>query len=349
MGRIIVPTGYMGSGSSAITDLISEIDGYDADTGSFEYVFLHCPNGVFDLEDKLLYGNNALRSDEALHMFRYTMKQLFDKKYWWVGHYNTNLTANFMKYTEGYINALVQYRPEYYWYYQENADAKMIFKLVIRKLISAITFGKVTLKKPLLYNDLLLSYVQPEEFYTATKKYLKNIWNDLGIQDRNIVLDQLLLPFNLQRVYNYFDAEEIRVFVIDRDPRDVFILNKYVWSKQNNPIPYPTDVYEFCKCYKSLRKLEKDTSFSSVLRLHFEDLVYKYENTVNLVLEFLGESSSKHSLKLQKFNPERSIENTQLFLSKDEFKEETSVIEKELKEYLYEFPYLRKADCSKSF
>ena len=31
MNKIIVPTGYMGSGSSAITDLLSEIDGYDAD------------------------------------------------------------------------------------------------------------------------------------------------------------------------------------------------------------------------------------------------------------------------------------------------------------------------------
>ena len=42
MGKIIVPTGYMGSGSSAITDLLTELEGYDADTGTFEYVFLHC-------------------------------------------------------------------------------------------------------------------------------------------------------------------------------------------------------------------------------------------------------------------------------------------------------------------
>ena len=35
MKKIIVPTGYMGSGSSAITDFISEIEGYDADKGTF--------------------------------------------------------------------------------------------------------------------------------------------------------------------------------------------------------------------------------------------------------------------------------------------------------------------------
>ena len=115
MNKIIVPTGYMGSGSSAITDLLSEIDGYDADYGTFEYVFLHCPNGVFDLENKLLLGNNALRSDEALRTFRATMKQLFDKKYWWVGHYKNILSPRFMEYTEAYIQSLVQYRPAFYW------------------------------------------------------------------------------------------------------------------------------------------------------------------------------------------------------------------------------------------
>ena len=52
--KIVIPTGYMGSGSSAVTDLLSEVDGYSCSNGNFEYVFMHCPNGVFDLEDKLL-------------------------------------------------------------------------------------------------------------------------------------------------------------------------------------------------------------------------------------------------------------------------------------------------------
>ena len=87
MNQLVVPISYMGSGSSAITDLVSEIKGYEAQNDTFEYVFLHCPNGVFDLEDKLLVGNNALRSDEALHSFCDTMKQLYDKKWWCVGNY----------------------------------------------------------------------------------------------------------------------------------------------------------------------------------------------------------------------------------------------------------------------
>ena len=98
--KIIVPTGYMGSGSSVVTDLVSEFEGFEASRGTFEYVFLHCPNGVFDLEDKLLVGNNAIRSDEALHSFYTTMKELYDKKYWWVGHYNKIVGEEFLDITK---------------------------------------------------------------------------------------------------------------------------------------------------------------------------------------------------------------------------------------------------------
>ena len=77
----------MGSGSSAYTDLLSEYKDLQCNNGSFEYVFLHCPNGVFDIEDKLLIGNNAIRSDEAIHSFLLTMKDLHTKKLWWPGNY----------------------------------------------------------------------------------------------------------------------------------------------------------------------------------------------------------------------------------------------------------------------
>lgn len=349
MGKIIVPTGYMGSGSSAITDLLTELEGYDADTGTFEYVFLHCPNGLFDLEDKLLKGNNALRSDEALHSFKKTMQQLFDKKYWWVGHYNQKLTPEFLNYTEEYVESLIQYKPEYYWYFQENADIKMVIKLIINKILSIISLGKLTLKKPLVYTDLMLSYVSPEEFYERTKLYLRKIWMDLGINTRNVILDQLLLPFNLFRIDNYFDEEELKVFVIDRDPRDVFFLNKYVWSKQKNPIPYPTNVEEFCKCYKRLRQMERKSTYPGVMRIHFEDLIYHYEETVKKVMEHLGEPPEKHIRKKSCFIPENSIENTQIFLTNELFIPERRKIEEELREYLYEFPYERKANFKKAF
>ena len=61
--------------------------------------------------------------------------------------------------------------------------------------------------------------------------FLRRLWADLGILERNVILDQLLLPFNLFRIENYFEPEEIRVFVVERDPRDVYIINKYIWAR----------------------------------------------------------------------------------------------------------------------
>ena len=349
MNKIIVPTGYMGSGSSAITELISEIDGYHADQGTFEYVFLHCPNGVFDLEDKLLIGNNALRSDEALRTFRATMKQLFDKKYWWVGHYNVNLCPQFMEYTDAYIQSLVQYHPSFYWYWQENADRKMVFKLICKRLVELLTFKKVRLSKPLVYENMAVSYVKPEEFYEKTRAYLQKLWDSLGLEKRNLILDQLLLPFNLHRAEHYFAPGQLKAFVVQRDPRDVFITNKYIWPQKVAQVPYPTDVHEFCKFYRSLREMEKESSYEGVHRIFFEDMVYHYEDTVEKIYAILGVDAQAHKGKKSLFDPACSIDNTQLFRARPEFAEEGEIIARELSEYLYDFPYERVPDCQKTF
>lgn len=353
MNKLIIPTGYMGSGSSAMTDLVAEMEGYEAEQGRYEYVFLHCPNGVFDLEDKLLIGNNAIRSDEALHSFYFTMKELFEKKYWWVGHYNETISKDFMKITEEYIEDLIQYRPEFYWYYQENTNVRMFFQLVMRRLIKYISLGKIKGKKPLLYPEMWVTYVEEEEFYKKTKKYIYKLLDELGIDDKNIILDQLLLPFNLHRIQNYFE-DNVEVFVVEKDPRDVFIINKYIYPSQNEQVPYPTDVHQFCECYKRLRSMEKPVRDEKhIHRIHFEDLIYKYEESVEMVQNILGQGTDgqvpKHIKKKALFNPDKSIENTQLFNGSDRFRSEVMIIEENLSEYLYDFPYKRETDLTKTF
>lgn len=336
--RIIIPTGYMGSGSSVITDLMSEVEGVDVSRGTFEYVFLHCPNGVFDLEDKLLISNNAVRSDEALHSFEHTMKQLYDKKYWWVGHYNKNIGDGFWQATKDYIKSITDVESDYYWYYQENTNFKMLLKLCFNKALKLVTLNKYRPKKVLAYSPMRLSFVSPERFYAATKEYIYKLFNMAGYSEQSILFDQLLLPFNLFRFNNYFN-EDAFVFVIERDPRDVFISNKYFWSKKGEAVPYPKDVKEFCKYYKSLRAVERQADCDRICRIKFEDLIYNYDETVGGIFDKLGWDRKAHTAPKTKFNPEKSIFNTQLFLKNKEFKAECDYIAEELKEYLYPFPY----------
>ncbi len=335
--KIIVPTGYMGSGSSAITDLVDGIESVDVSRNTFEYVFLHCPNGVFDLEDKLLIGNNAVRSDEALHNFHRTMKQLYDKKYWWVGHYKEHVGTEFWKETEKYIKELTEFELDYYWYYQENVVAKMVPALIKNKILKRIPGARKYVRKPLAYTPMWVSYMTPEKFYEVTQNYLYRIFDLMGKQEKSIVLDQLLLPFNLFRFQNYF-KDDVEVFVVERDPRDVFLSNKYYWNKTEDVVPYPSDVNQFCDYYEKLRKMEKPAESSHIHRIHFEDLIYKYDETVRTVYSILGIETDIHSAKI-KFRPEKSINNTQLFLREEKYAKECKVIEERLGRYLYAFPY----------
>lgn len=337
MRKIIIPTGYMGSGSSAITDLVSEFKNVNNSQKDFEYIFLHCPNGVFDLEDKLLIGNNSIRSDEALHSFLNTMKDLYDKKFWWPGYYKKVIGDKFYNEVERYVNSLTDVESINYWYYQENPTKKMQFKKAIQLLVGKLTNKKIKLKKPLLYDKMLLSYKKPEEFYKESKKFINNILDMIDSGEEDLLLDQLLLPHNVSRIDNYFD-KNIRIIIVERDPRDVFILNKYAWAKKGIDVPYSFDVEKFCKQYKNIRMLESTNKNKKVLRVKFEDLVYDYEESEKRVAEFLGYKLDRHINKFSRFDPKISICNTQVFSSSKEYEEEVKYIEKELKEFLYPFP-----------
>lgn len=59
------------------------------------------------------------------------------------------------------------------------------------------------------------------------------------------------------------------IFIIGgKDPRDVFLLNKYYWKNAGCPIPYSYDVKEFCTHYRKMRECEIKNSNDNVLRIH---------------------------------------------------------------------------------
>ena len=328
----------MGSGSSALTDVLGEFDSLHNPTGSFEYVFLHCPNGVFDLEDKLLRGNSALRSDEAIRSFSEAMKLLYDVPFWWPGNYKKNLSKNFLEITNKYIQSLVEFKSDGFWYHQEKRGFRAFPKLAFNKVVRTVTKGSIAPSKPLYYKGMILSFPTPDEYYKKSRRYIKEVIQEIARPGKGLVLDQLLLPHNAWRMDNYFDGNA-ECFIVDRDPRDTFILNKYLWEKRygTRGTAYPTEVNTFCAYYKKIRCTELPTTSSHVYRIHFEDLIYRYDESIDTICDVLSLDKSKQ-LKFTKFNPNESIHNTQLFLN-PAYKGECSVIEHELGEYLYEYPY----------
>ena len=331
--KIIIPTGYMGSGSSAITDLLREYPRLNTKNADFEYIFLHAPNGLFDLEKKILANNNAIRSDEAIKSFRTLMENLFTYRGWWPAGYNHAISKDFLEIVENYLNSISTVKFEGNWYiYDRPSYIRYLIRAILNRLGKIVNFSPAYKKKKML---LEISLVEETEFYEKSRIFIENVINQINTENQDIVLDQLLLPHNLKGFEKY-QLNNVYPIIVERDPRDVFISNKYFWEPSGNEVPYPLDVNEFCKYYKAIRKAEKGYT-SNYLRLNFEDLVLNYEETKQDIENFIGIDSIHHKAKFEYFNPAISVNNLQVYNRDDKYREEVEVIELELSEYLYNF------------
>ena len=334
MKKIIIPTGYMGSGSSAVTDLLREYPVINTKNADFEYIFLHAPNGVFDLENKLLKNNNAIRSDEALKTFEYFMTSLYEYRGWWPAGYRQKVSENIDNIVEKYINNITTSKFPGAWYYYEKPSTTVWLLNAIKNRIFRVLNIRTKKIRP-KQQQLAFSLLSPDEFYKYSNLFINSIIDEFSKNDDYVVLDQLLLPHNLQTIENY-KMDNLYPIIVSRDPRDVFISNKYYWYPDNYQVPYPLDPYEFCKYYKTVRKSEPRSN-NRILRINFEDLILNYEQSIELIENYLEVPKGSHKEKLKYLNPNLSINNIQIYNRNDKYKDEVTIIEQELSEYLYPF------------
>ena len=97
-----------------------------------------------------------------------------------------------------------------------------------------------------------------------------------------------------------------------------------------------------------IRNLERNAENPHIHRLQFEELIYHYDESRNNIMKILGLTEQQHTERLQRFNPEKSIHNTQLFRNPS-YAAEVEIIENKLGAYLFDFPYVHKADEQNSF
>lgn len=336
--KVIVTTGYMASGSSAITDLLAEYKGISNENGSFEYVFLHCPDGLLDLRWKLTECNNAIRSDEAIKSFRKAMKELYIKSSWWCGNYKKVIDSEYMTCVEKFISEIKtnDYKGEWYFHQKTNMlqDIKFYFSVIMNK----ITFRKFRIRTSSNYLQRMeISFIDKKKFDKIATTFVSNVVEMIdGNSGREVVLlDQLFLPHSIKNSLKFFDCD-VKTIIVDRDPRDVFILNKYVYSVIGGGVPFPFDANEFCSYYNGMRKNETVYENTKVLRIHFEDLVLNYEFSLKRIEKFLDLNSDDHVSKLKIFDPARSIANIGVYKKNDLYKEEAEIIAVKLNDYLFD-------------
>lgn len=333
--RIITCAGYYCTGSSAVTDLFSEFSNCSS-VGNYEFRFIHDPDGIRDLEYNIVENNNRQNTNNAIKRYLKLAKILnggLIRK-----GYKRYMEDSFMKYTLEYINEISELKTEAWWHFDQ-IDRGPIFNFIdvaYSKVCCKFNpNGRASLLK-IMHEKAYYSAINKEEFYKYTKKYILNIMNSMNKDNSKILMvDQLLPPSNVNSYLNYFD--DIRVIVVDRDPRDIFIIENEIYRWGN--IPYK-NVEEYCIWYEITRRHRKTEKYDNknVMLLNFEDLVYKYNETVKKLSDFVGLNLNEHVNPKKHFNPDISINGTNLKLKYKKYEKEIKYIEEHLKDYLYDFP-----------
>ena len=162
-----------------------------------------------------------------------------------------------------------------------------------------------------------------------TKKYFEDLFEGMGV-NKSIMVDGLIATHSLDDISTFFD--DLRIIIVRRDPRDVYLSEKYIWRTDT----VPREVADFCKWFR-VRMNSYNYQKSVVLNIRFEDLIFDYENTVSKIEHFSGINSNTHVARQKYFIPEVSRNNCRIWERYPNEKKNMKIIEKELSEWIY--PY----------
>jgi len=330
--KLITTTGYGATGSSVVTDLLKEFDTVKS-MGDFEFRFLQDPHGLRDLEYGLFENNNRLNTDYYIKQFIKYIEFLSKSR---VYPYEKYFNSKFKIISDEFIKSIVDIKWDGYWH-QDIIDEKPIKKFFY--FLERIYQKKILKEKDSganFYNNKMY-YSRPiskEDFFKKVKNYTSSLFNKINSENKEfLVLDQLV-PVDHNKIYlNYF--ENLKIIIVDRDPRDLYLLEKYEYKEKYLPWK---KVEDFIKYYKLLREHKKeDIANNNVMYIHFEDFIYNYDDSIDRVLEFCSINKNSWIDKRKYFNPDISIKNTKKWLVYPEAKKEIEYIEQELKNFLVEY------------
>ena len=327
--RIITCISFHGTGSGAVDDFLKEFDNCPSAPTNIECRFLQDPDGVSDLEFNLVENPHRLNSGYALRRY---MKFARETAY----GYRKIFGNKWLKYSKEYVDSLVTETYKGYWhgdlqllsgpqkfiYYSRRAKDKLMPK---------------PLKKPFRYNyfpnqDYYHVHITRDEFIDKTQVYVDKLCRLLNPKNQPfIVLDQFVPTSNIMRYIPY--VKDIKVIVVDRDPRDLF-----VQQRRYGDHVLPAEAEPFARVFRDHRAMVGEIpSDAPVLRLQFEDLIFHYDEEMKRIVDFIGEDWSHHVAPRKHFNPAVSAANLQMWKKFPEYEKDCEIIAKMLPEFLYDF------------
>ena len=331
--KIITTTGYGTTGSSVVTDLLKEF-GNVTSYGDYEFRWLFDIHGVRELEVALFQLNNRQNSDYYIKAFKGYVEYISNSMT--TKYYEKAFDGNFKKLSYEFVDSLIDVEWSGYWH-RDIMDEKFLRKTLFyaeRFIQKIILRQKDTASK---YYRKPMYYAKPtkEKFLTNVQKYLDDLFKNMQIKTDFLALDQLVPPENTSEFLKYFN-NNLKIIIVDRDPRDLYLLERFEYKE--TWVPYQ-NIEDYIKWYRQIRehRNEEQIDNENVMFVNFEDFIYKYDKTINDVLDFCNIDKSQWEDKKEYFNPDISIKNTKKWLAYPEAQIEIKMIEQELKEFLVEY------------
>ncbi len=344
MSNNIFVTGFFGTGSSAVIDLLKEFEGVDIAIGDrYEHCLFLGQSCLLDLYQRL-YGaySNRMIQDIAINDFIDEMNRQNKYNFGWYGSYRKLFGDKFANAVEEFVASIsVGVKDD------AIAHAKGTrFSLIkcFLQIGAAILKGyKITkLGRAYCYDGKNVRYLtaSEEEFVEYARLFIQKYFK-LCEKKETEVYDHIILPEQCGAMKQFFTDEKL--IIVDRDPRDVYLSAHHIWNTVrcgSQRAPFPDGIDNFCSIWQRGHELTlKNADCDRIKIVRFEDLIYKYDETVKDIAEFCELDLSKHTAKGKVFVPAKSIKNTQVFRKSPEFNGETEILERELAGYLYDFPF----------
>lgn len=331
---MIISTCSFGStGSSVITDYLKEFDNLQV-LDDAELTWISEPDGIIDL-DYHLNNPHCRTADSIKAIDRY--KVLCEDKIHSFEKCGISRSV-YEKSLNEFLDAIVM--ASWKWNTRPPKQEPLWRRFILKFLSKTKCLYKWELNNKrqwegFPYKDVYFS-VKPKNFDVAVKKHIKDILYAFGAKDNeSLVFDQLFPGNDPQSCFKYFD--DPYAIVVDRDPRDIYVFGRTVLLKGRAGHLMPlNNVEDFITYYRALRDNQPYKEKNErILCLRFEDLVYHYDFATKKLRDFLhlGDNPNPKSI----FDPSLSMANTQIWKRFPEFNKDVERIERELKEYLFDY------------
>lgn len=341
MKQILTCTGYGTTGSSAATNILEEFSDVKSLSDNFECTFLHEADGLRDLEHALCEGHR-LKTDLAIKRFL-RLADALNKNIFYIKCFN----GKFKKHSCAFIDSLCTAQWKGAWHRSSDTMSYskqdlLYYNLARQVFLHEYSYSHYHLFEPngwrpcyYLRNKTYYAHFDAS-FYQKARNYVTALLHECTrhTDAKNILIDQFFPAYDIASYLKY--APQTKTIIVDRDPRDMYVLNKSSWGEAYIPTE---NIDTFIQWYRGIRfSQKKEAENAQVLLCRFEDFIFNYESSLNRLMQFAGLEKSEHTKKLQRFNPEKSIKNTNRFTHFPKWKADIQKIEEELSEYCYHFP-----------